>query len=104
MRKMHVTRLVQITLVLIGVLMIVQPVLCADVSKQVGIILQNSEGMIVGDKLMLIDKTGKQTVAPDATYKIQDGTKITVKKGKIVDLPAVKSKVKGSKVGIIGQE
>ena len=94
MRKIHVTRLVQITLVLIGVLIIVQPVLCADVSK----------GMIVGDKLMLIDKTGKQTVAPDATYKIQDGTKITVKKGKIVDLPAVKSKVKGSKVGIIGQE
>ena len=58
-------------------------------------------GKIFGDKLMLIDKAGKQKAAPDGTYTIHDGTKITVAKGRIIEIPTIKSKLKESIFSII---
>jgi len=49
---------------------------------------------------MLIDKTGRQTLAPDGVYTIQGGSKITVNQGQIIDVPG-RGINKSGMVGII---
>ena len=60
---------------------------------------QKLKGRIVGNKLMLIDESGKQRAAPDGIYTIRDGAKIKVEKGKIIDIPSIM--MKGSTFDII---
>lgn len=63
-------------------------IVCAEtplVPQQTSLVIQ---GKIVDNRLMLIDKTGRQTLAPDGVYTIQDGSKITVNQGQIIDIPS----------------
>jgi len=55
-------------------------------------------GKIVGNKLMLIDQRGRQTLARDGIYTVQGGAKIKIENGQIID---VEGKVT-DKSGIIG--
>ena len=43
---------------------------------------QGLKGRIVGNKLILIDQSGRQRVASDGIYTTRDGTKIKVKKAR----------------------
>ncbi len=62
---------------------------------------QAVHGKIVGNKLMLIDQRGRQTLARDGIYTVQGGAKIKVENGQIID---VEGKVtdKSGIIGIIG--
>ncbi len=86
MKKSRMNIIVQIKLVIIGSLMLVQPVLGGDLSEQTEPALK---GKIFGDQLILIDKAGRQSVAKDGTYITQDGAKIIVKEGNIIDIPTL---------------
>jgi len=88
MRKSFMNKLIKITLILIGSLMLFQPVLGAESSEQEEI---NMKGKIFGDQLMVIE-TGRKSTAKDGIYTSEDGTKITVKDGRVVEMPSFKSK------------
>lgn len=77
---------------ILGVIFVLsQPVfsgiLCAETPlapQEKSLVIQ---GEIIDNRLMLIDKTGRQTLAPDGVYTIQDGSKIKVNQGQIIDIP-----------------
>jgi len=77
-------KLIKIILVFIVLLMIFEPVFGEDLSEQGKIIFR---GKIFGDQLMLIDGMGRKSTAKDGIYTTEDGTKITVKDGKVNDIP-----------------
>jgi hypothetical protein len=87
MRIFSVNTFVKITLILAAALMLSQPVLAADLSKLAG---HGLKGKIVGNKLMLIDTSGRQSIPPDGIYTTQDASKIRVVKGKIIDIEHIK--------------
>jgi len=82
MRKSSMKILGQIKLVLMALLTLVQISLAADLPEQAEIVMK---GKIFGDQLMLIDEGGRQSPSKDGIYTTQDGTKITVEKGIIVN-------------------
>ena len=59
---------------------------------------QAVQGKIVGNKLMLIDQRGRQTLARDGIYTVQGGAKIRVENGQIIDIDGKVT----DKSGIIG--
>ena len=92
MKKSGLNRLSKIGLILGTILFLSQPVFSGDLSVKTPKLSRQTrdavQGKIVGNKLMLINKTGRQTLAPDGIYTIQDGSKITVNQGQIIDIPS----------------
>ncbi len=107
MKKSGLNRLSKIGLILGAILLLSQPVFSKVVSEKTPKLSQQTcdavQGKIVGNKLMLIDKTGRQTLAPDGIYTIQGGSKITVNQGQIIDIPSRVINQSGM-VGIIDAE
>ena len=81
----------KIGLILGAILLLSQPVFSGAVSAKTPKLSRQTydtvQGKIVGNKLMLIDKRGRQTFAPDGVYTIQGGSKTTVNQGQIIDVP-----------------
>jgi hypothetical protein len=91
MKKSGLNRSSKIGLIFGAILLLSQPVFSGIVSAKTPKLSRQTcdavQGKIVGNKLMLIDKTGRQTLAPDGIYTIQGGSKITVNQGQIIDIP-----------------
>ena len=91
MKKSGLNRLSKIGLILGAILLLSQPVFSGVVSAKTPKLSRQTcdavQGKIVGNNLILIDKTGRQTLAPDGVYTIQGGSKITVNHGQIIDIP-----------------
>ena len=104
MKKSGLNRLSKIGLIFGAILLLSQPVFPGEVSAKTPKLSRQTsdavQGKIVGNKLMLIDKTGRQTLAPDGVYTIQGGSKITVNQGQIIDIPS-RGINKSGMVGII---
>jgi len=104
MKNSTLKRLSKIGLILGVVFLLVQFAFSGTVSARSPKLFQQKsavvQGKIVGNKLMLIDKTGRQTLAPDGVYKIRDGSKISVNQGQIIDVPG-RVIDRGGMVGII---
>jgi len=79
-----ISKFIKIALIFIASIMIFQPVFGGDLSEQGKI---KFKGKIFGDQLMLIDEIGRKSTAKDGIYTTEDGTKITVKDGKVNDIP-----------------
>jgi hypothetical protein len=84
MTKSGMSRLIKIALVLTASLMISQPAFGEDVPEQGKI---KFKAKIFGDQLMLINEMGIKSTAKDGVYTTEDGTKITVEHGNIIDIP-----------------
>ena len=104
MKKADLNRLSKVGLILGALLLLAQLVFSGIVSAQSPKLSQQKsdivQGKIVGNKLMLIDQTGRQTLAPDGIYTIRDGSKISVNQGQIIDVPG-RVTSKSGMVGII---
>ena len=87
MTKSWMRKLIKITLILISSLMFLQPVLGEELSGQEEV---EMKGKIFGDQLMVFE-SGRKSTAEDGIYTTEDGTKITVKDGKIVEMPSLKN-------------
>ena len=94
-------KLIQITLILFSLLMLFQPALGADLSEEVEVIFK---GKIFGDQLMLLDNMGRKSTAKDGIYTTENGTKIKVENGTIVEIPSADSKGTYSTIRIIDVE
>ena len=97
MKKSSLNRLSKIGLILGAILLLSQPVFSGVVSAKTPKLSRQTcdavQGKIVGNKLMLIDKRGRQTLAPDGVYTIQGGSKITVNQGQIIDIPSNRGQI-----------
>jgi hypothetical protein len=89
MKKSILNRLILGKLVLMAFLILVQPASGEDLPEQAEAVFK---GRIFGDQLILIDKTGRKLTAEDGIYTTQEGEKITVMEGTIVDVPTSRSK------------
>jgi hypothetical protein len=88
MTKSWMRTTIKITLILISSLIFFQPVLGEELSGQEEV---EMKGKIFGDQLMVFE-SGRKSTAEDGIYTTEDGTKITVKDGKIVEMPSLKNK------------
>jgi len=59
------------------------------------------KGKVSGQQLILIDPRGNQVQAPDGVYTANGGKKITVQKGRIIDINHLSPALKKSAFGII---
>ena len=95
------SKLIRITLILIGLLMLFQPALGEDLSEEVEI---EFKGKIFGDQLMLLDDMGRKSTAKDGIYTTENGTEIRVENGSIVDIPTSDGKGTYSTIRIVEVE
>ena len=100
MTKLCLSKLIKITLILISSLMFFQPVLGEELSGKEEV---KMKGKIFGDELMVFE-SGRKSTAEDGIYTSEDGTKITVKDGKIAEMPSFKNKGTYSSFRIIEVE
>jgi len=104
MKKCYLNSLSKIGLIVGVILVLSQPIFSGLVYAETPLVPQQKslviQGKIVDNMLMLVDETGKQTLAADGVYTIQGGSKIIVNQGQIID---VDTKVinKSGMVGII---
>ena len=101
MKESCKSKLIQITLALIALLMFSQPALGGDPSEEVDVLFK---GKIFGDQLMLLDNMGRKSIAKDGIYTTEDGTKITVENGAMIDIPTSFSKGAYSSIRIVEVE
>ena len=88
MKKSCKSKLIQITLVLIALLMFFQPALGEDLSEEAEVMFK---GKIFGDQLMLLDNMGRKSTAKDGIYTTENGTEIRVKNGTMTEIPSADS-------------
>ena len=74
-----------ITFILAFLLAVFKPALGEDLLEQG---THKFKGKIFGDQLILFDEMGGKTTARDGIYTTENGTKITVKKGTVEDIPS----------------
>ena len=97
MKKSYKSKLIQITLMLIALLMFCQPAFCEDLSEEVEEVEEVEEaevifkGKIFGDQLMLLDSMGRKSTARDGIYTTENGTEIRVKNGTMIEIPSADS-------------
>ena len=101
MTELCKNKLIRITLILIGLMMSFQPAFGEDISEEVEVIFK---AKIFGDQLMLMDNMGRKAAAKDGIYTTENGTKIRVENGTIVDIPSADSKGTYSTIRIIEVE
>ena len=104
MKTSNLNRLGRISLILAAAFLFTLPMIFGSVFAQAPAFSQQKseiiQGRIVGNQLMLIDTTGRQTLATDGVYTLRDGSKISVQQGHIIDIDSRKTNRSGM-VGII---
>jgi hypothetical protein len=101
MKESCKSKLIRITLMLIALLMFFQPAFGEDLSEEVEVMFK---GKIFGDQLMLLDSMGRKSTARDGIYTTENGTKITVKNGTMIDIPSSDSIGTYSSIHIVDVE